>query len=49
MYPLVKIQTTVPQCHRDEADTMLKKINAAIRGERDWFSDLLEKKRDAAP
>lgn len=42
---------TVPQCHWDEAgDTRLKKkINAAIYGERDWISDLLEKKRDAAP
>lgn len=40
------------QCHRDEAGgdtTLKKKINTAICGERDWISDLLAKKRDAAP
>lgn len=39
------------QCRRDKAggDTKLKKINTAIRGERDWILDLLAKKRDAAP
>lgn len=52
MHPLVKIQMTVSQCYRDEAGgdtTLKKKINAAICGERAWISDLLEKKKDAAP
>lgn len=49
--PLVQIPTTVPRCGGDEAggDTELEVMNAAIHGKRDWISDLLEIKRDAAP